>query len=363
MSNPFIAISEFDQTEYLTSRVSLNRAVMAKTPAVGIEEGLDGRRFKDLFSPGAIVAEMRRVSRYYGLDFSHLPDFVLPKELDKALKSEDVRFRQMAERVVQKFGNRLGLLLLTLKTGLPENRAARSDWDDSCWDCWRDLETVILLGGLASSRLGRRFKEQAQTVFDRAGVKPYNIMLFENGAYLGVMGLGQRMMEDNTSALVLDMGQTYFKRAVLKKTDGMISGINTFDSLPSRYMQIRFDDEGDKLAFAYDLHNYIVNIIATTYKEALDTAELSNTILISIANYTHSGRLNEVRGGYAKLSLLSENYAALLEEVLSGELRRSINVRLVHDATATALYFSDIPNAVCITLGTGFGVSFPDIRL
>jgi len=222
---------------------------------------------------------------------------------------------------------------------------------------------VILLGGLASSRLGRRFKEQVQKVFDRAGVKPYNIMLFENGAYLGVMGLGQRMMEDGTSSLVLDMGQTFFKRAVLKKTGGVISGINTFDSLPSRYMQIRFDDDGEKLAYAYDLNNYIVNIIASTFKEASETTPLSDRILISIANYTHSGILNPIRGGYAKLTALGENYAAVLEDLLSGELRRSIEVKLVHDATATALYFSDIPRSVCITLGTGFGVGFPEIRL
>ena len=177
------------------------------------------------------------------------------------------------------------------------------------------------------------------------------------------MGLGQRMMEDDSASLILDMGQTYFKRAVLKKSGGIISGINTLDSLPSRYMQIHFDDEGDQLAFAYDLHNYILNIVSTTYKEASETTDLSNHILISIANYTHSGILNPVRGGYAKLSLLGDNYADLLEEQLSGELRRNIKVRLVHDATATALYFSDVPNAVCITLGTGFGVGFPEIRL
>ena len=361
--NPFLFLSETDQTEYLTPRVSLNRAVMAKCPVSGIEEGLDGKRFKDVFSPESIVAEMRRVSRYYGVDYSHLPDFALPKELDKALKSEDVRYRQMAERVVLKFGNRLGLLLLTLKTGLPENRAARTDWDDSCWDYWKNLDTVILLGGLASSLLGRRFKERVQSVFDHAGVKPYNIILFENAAYLGVMGLAQRLMEDDASSLILDMGQTYFKRAVLKKSGGIISGINTLDSLPSRYMQIDFEDEGDKMAYAYDLHSYILNIVSTSYKEASETTRLNDQILISIANYTHSGILNPIRGGYAKLSILGENYADLMEEQLSGELRRPIRVRLVHDATATALYFSDIPNSVCITLGTGFGVGFPEIKV
>ena len=363
MTNPFMAKSEYDATEYLTPRVSLNRAVMAKCPVKGVEEGLEGRNFTEIFSPGAIVAEMRRVSRYYGVDYSHLPDSLLPRELDKALVSEDVRYRQMAKRIVRKFGNRLGLLLLTLKTGLPENRQARDDWDNRCWDCWRDLETVILLGGLASSILGRCFKEYVRYVFDRAGVKPYHIMLFENGSYLGVMGLGERLMDDNTSSLILDLGQTYFKRAVLTKSDGIVSNINTFDSLPSRYMRIPFEDEGDRLAYAYDLHNYIVNIVSSTYKEASLTTELSDTILISIANYTHSGVLNKTRGGYAKLSQLTDNYAALLEETLSGELRRDIRVKLVHDATATALYFSDIPKSVCITLGTGFGVGFPDIQL
>ncbi len=362
MSNPFFSVSEIDQTEYLTPKVSLNRAVMAKCPVGGIEEGLDGRCFKDIFSPDAIVAEMRRVSPHYGLDFSGYPDFALPMQLDKALKSKDARYRQMAKRIVHKFGNRLGLLLLTLKTGLPENRAARPDWDDACWKCWNQLDTVILTGGLASSGFGRRIKEQVQSVFDRAGVKPYNIMLFENGAYLGVMGLGQRMMEDESASLVLDMGQTYFKRAYLKKSGGIVSAVNTFDSLPSRYMQTKFEDEGDKLAFAYDLHSYILNIIAGTYREASEQTELNDRILISIANYTHSGILNSERGGYAKLSMLGENYADVLEEQLSGELRRSIEVRLVHDATATAMYFSDIPNSVCITLGTGFGVGFPEIR-
>ncbi len=361
--NPFLVRSEIDQTEYVTPRVSLNRAVMAKCPVAGIEEGLDGKRFKELFSPEAIVSEMRRVSRYYGIDYSHLPDFALPKELDKALKSEDVRYRQMAERVTTRFGNRLGLLLLTLKTGLPENRAARSDWDDSCWEYWKKLDTVILLGGLASSRLGRRLKERVQCVFDYAGVKPYNIVLFENGAYLGVMGLGQRLMQDESTSLIFDLGQTYFKRAVLKKSGGIISGINTLDSLPSRYMQIDFDDEGDKTAYAYDLHNYILNIITSTYKEAAESAELSRHILISIANYTHSGMLNPIRGGYSKLSVLGKNYADLLNETLSGELRREIEVKLVHDATATALYFSDIPNSVCLTLGTGFGIGFPEIKI
>ena len=363
MSNPFIAISEYDQTEYLTQRVSLNRAVMAKTPIGGVEDGLDGRSFKELFSPGAIVAEMRRVSRYYGVDYSHLPDFALPKELDKALKSEDVRYRQMAERVVQKYGNRLGLLLLTLKTGLPENRAARDDWDDSCWEFWRSIDTVILTGGLASSMLGRRFKEYILTIFDAARVKPYDIMMFDNGTYTGVMGVAQRLMADNTASLVCDFGHTGIKRAVIRKAGGEIAEFLPQESLPSLHMQSRFDSGEEKRREAIELHRYIVKTIASSYRIGLNYASLSGTILISIANYTHNGILNSVRGGYAKLCEIGADYARVLEDDLSGELHRGIRARLVHDSTASALYFADVDNSVCITLGTGFGVGFPNIRL
>ena len=283
--------------------------------------------------------------------------------LNKALVSDDIRYQQLAERVIRKFGNRLGLLLLTLRTGSRANREARSDWDDSCWEYWRGLDTVILTGGLASSMLGRRFKEQVQYVFDMAGARPYDIRLFDNGAYLGVMGVAQRMMDDNSASLVFDLGHTNFKRALVRKDGGVISGFSPFDSLPSLYMQSRFDSEAEKLSAAMRLHKYIVNTAVNTYREASEVTEVSGRLLFSIANYTYSGHLNTERGGFAKLSLLGENYAAVLEEVLAGELRRSVEVRLVHDATATALYFSEIPNSVCITLGTAFGVGFPETRI
>ena len=38
-------------------------------------------------------------------------------------------------------------------------------------------------------------------------------------------------------------------------------------------------------------------------------------------------------------------------------------IRLVHDGTAAALYYKGAKNAVCITVGTAFGVGFPEIIL
>ncbi len=363
MKNPFLSVSDIDQSEYLTARCSLNRAVLAKLPLYGIEDDLEGLTFQQIFSTPLIVAQIRRLSRRYGLDFRDVPDAELPKVLSEGLVSSDARFRQLSERVSKKFGNRLGLILLTLKTGLPENRAARKDWDDDCWRYWSEIRTVILSGGLASSMLGRRFKECIHHVFDLAHVKPYNIKLFDNGTYVGVMGVAQRLMEDDTATLVLDMGQTGFKRAFVRKSSGELTEFRPLQSVPSAYMTNSFSDEGERDRLAVDLHKRIVNLISSSYREVLKEEGLSNTILISIANYTHNGILNPHRGGYAKLCAVGDDYAKVLEDDLSGELHRDIKVRLVHDSTASALYFSDIDNSVCITLGTGFGVGFTDIDI
>ena len=364
MKNPFISVSDNDKSEYVTSRCSLNRAVMAKLPLYGIEDIAEGSMFKDIFSTPLVVAEIRRIARRYSLDVSDIPDSRLPFIVDEGLStSRDMRCRQMAQQVVKKFGTRLGLILLTLRMGEKENRTARPDWDDACWEYWNQLDTIILTGGLASSMLGRRFKEYIHNTFDMAGVKPYHIMLFDNGSYLGVMGVAQRLMEDNSSALVLDMGHTGWKRALVRKGAGEIASFTPMESMPSPCMKNDLSDKDGRLRLGGELHRRILNFVASSYRELSQSIELSDTVLISIANYTHGGYLDDIHGGYSKLSLLGSNYARVLEEELSSELHREICVRLVHDGTATALYFSDVDNAACITLGTGFGIGFPEINI
>ena len=174
--------------------------------------------------------------------------------------------------------------------------------------------------------------------------------------------LAQKLMKNDTSSLVLDFGHTGIKRAVIKKSGGEIAEFTAQESLPSLHMKSRYDSEDEKRREAIELHRYIVNTIAASYRAA-DPEALDDTILISIANYTHNGILNGERGGYAKLCAIDPDYAAVLEDDLSGELHRDIKVRLVHDSTASALYFADVDRSVCITLGTGFGVGFTDIKI
>ncbi len=365
MKNPFLSYLKEEKIEYLTPVCSLNKAILAKLPVYGIDDSIQGLSFRDVFSTQVIVNEIKAEAKHYNIDISRFEDYMLPKLLDKALVSDDVKYRQLATKIAVKFGNRLGLLLLTLKLGEKENRAARPDWEQRHWDYWAQLDTVIFVGGLASGMLGRRIKERIAFIFDLAGVKPYNIMLFDNGTYVGVLGCAQKLMHSNTTSLVFDFGHTNLKRCVVRKgkNEGEVRELIELESIKSCFVHSKLEDHENPWQTALMLHRYLVKVIVDTYKEQIKKHPLSDEIIISIANYNAGGVLNSIRGGYAKLTELSNDYAKLLNEDLSGMLRKRVKVRLVHDGTANALYFSEIENSVCISLGTAFGVGFTDINI
>lgn len=361
--NPFFNISDIDKKEYLSERCSLNRGIMKKLPVYGIDDEIEGKTFSEIFSSKLIVEDIKKVARSYNLDILGISDRELIKNMNKALSSENILLRSLSQKIAIKYGKRLGLILLSLKSPNKDNIDARADWNKDCWNYYKNLKTVILTGGLSSAMLGRKFKEQILYVFDYAGVKPYNIMLFENGEYLGIMGCAQRLQKDNTVSLSLDLGHTAIKRGLIRKSNGAISEFIPLESLESRYMENKFLSPDQRLSKALELHKYLVKSIASSYKKGKEKYDLSNEILISIASYTYSGILNDTRGGYAKLKELGTFYDKILSEDLSGNLHKRVNVKLVHDGTATALYFSDVEDSVCISLGTGFGVGFTNIQI
>ena len=361
MENPFLFTLENTKSQYLTPVCSLNKAVIRKLPVYGIDDSIEGMTFRDAFSTQAVVDEIKSLAKIYCVDISRFEDYMLPKLLDKALVSDDVKYRQLASKVAIKFGNRLGLLLLCLRLGEQENRDARPDWDDSHWEYWAQLDTIIFVGGLASGLLGRKIKERIQFVFDSKGAKPYNIMLFDNGTYVGAMGCAQKLMKNNTPSLVFDFGHTNLKRCVAKKRNNELSEFLPLESVKSCFVHSKLEPHENPWQTALMLHRYLVKVIVDTYKSQSKLYSLSDEIIISIANYNAGGVLNAERGGYAKLTELSNDYAKLLNEDLSGALHKRVRVRLVHDGTANALYFSEIENSACVSLGTAFGVGFTDI--
>lgn len=362
MKNPFFSYLKEEKTEYLTPVCSLNRAVMKKLPLYGVADEVEGKLFKEIFSTQLVIDEIKATAEHYHIDISEYEDYKLPQLLDRALVSNDIKYSQMAQRISNKFGDRLGLILLALRKGEEPNRNARPEWSDEHWKYWSELNTVIFVGGLASSMLGRKFKERIQHIFDMAGEKPYNIMLFDNGTYVGVMGCAIKLMKDNTTALVFDFGHTNLKRSVVTKGISEIREFTPLESVKSKYVN-RLSKNDDAWEEALKLHKYLVKTIVDTYRSAVDHCAISDTIIISIANYNAGGALNPLHGGYAKLSELSNDYAKLLTEDLSSMLHKRVKVRLVHDGTANALYFSEIENSVCVSLGTAFGVGFTDIKI
>lgn len=369
--NPFISITDSDR-EYITSNCSLNRVRLAKLPLYGIEDDIEGKLMGELFGAGIIIDEIANNAEALGIDLTGHKRMDLPKLLDEKLE----KGHEEAIRIARKYGNRLGMLLLVLKTGLPENRAVREDWDDEHWEYWANMDTVYLAGGLASGRMGEYMLSVVSELFEKANVPMYNIVRNTNSSEMGAKGCLSVLEDDNDVHILFDFGQTKIKRLISvrryhngNENDFEGNSIDkefTLIKLPSKKsinMDWYVEDDAERRRQAEALHNYIVESIVETYNEALQYGPIRWEVVISIASYVMDGKIHDARSGYAKLCMLSPNYAGYLAKALEERLHRGIIIKLVHDGTAAALYYKGAQNSVCITVGTAFGVGFPDICL
>lgn len=366
MNNPFLhRESDKGTSDYLTSNCSINRIRIAKLPVHGIDDEIEGLTVKEFFSTKLVIEEIKKNAQVLGIELEGVNEKKLPRKLAKCLESENAEIANEAMKIVKKFGNRLGLLFLTLKVGDAANRAARDDWNDEHWEYWSQIKDIILAGGLAAGRLGEELKKQAEYVFSVYGIEPYNIILYDNSSDVGVLGCSTQISNKNGVSVVMDFGQTSIKRCVVTKQDGEVTEIKTLEPYPSIFMEWEVESEEEKLRQAKKLHKYLLKAIVDTYNtaKAISGSEPNNEIVISIASYVINGRLNSERGGYAKLCCLGKNYAELLWWELSGILRKDVMVKLIHDGTAAALNFHDRKDTVCLSIGSYFGIGFPETGL
>ena len=357
--NPFISKTEHN-SEYLTANCSLNKVIFAKLPLYGIEDEMEGKQMSDLFGAGIIIEEIERNACALGIDLSKYQRADLPKILDEKIDEGN----EEALRIARKYGNRLGMFLLILKTGLPENRAARVDWKDEHWKYWANMETIFFVGGIANGRMCDYMLMVVKELFEKANVPMYHIVRNVNSSEVGARGCLSQIEDSDEVQILFDFGQTMMKRLIAVRDS--VNEEYTLIKLPSKksiYMDCHIEDENEKRRQAEELHKYIVENILETYKEALQYGSIGWEIVISIASYVMDGKIYDARSGYAKLCTLSDNYAGYLAASLELKLDRSVMVKLVHDGTAAALYYKGVENAVCITAGTAFGVGFPEIVL
>lgn len=357
--NPFTSKTEHN-SEYLTVTCSLNKVTFAKLPLYGIDDEIEGKQMKELFGAGIIMEEIERNAEALGINLSQCVKTDLPKILDKKLDEGN----EEALRIAKKYGYRLGMLLLLLKTGLPENRAVREDWTDEHWAYWANVETIFLVGGIANGRMCDYMLMAVEELFKKANEPMYHIVRDANSSEVGARGCLTQLEGKEDVHILFDFGQTMMKRMIaVRHSEDEEYEIIKLPSIKSIHMDSYIEDEDEKRHQAEELHRYIVAGIIETYKEALKYGTVGWEIVISIASYVKDGEIYGARSGYAKLCTLSDNYAGYLAATLEILLDRSVMVKLVHDGTAAALYYKGAENAVCITTGTAFGVGFPEINL
>ena len=354
MSNPFI------KDGFLCSNVSINKLVIEKVPENIVNEDIKGKTALDLFSTQLIIDEIKKNSNKLGLNLQDIEERQLPLYLENCLESKNEKIRESAINIIRTFGKRLGVILLTLKKGEKENREKRLDWQDEHWDYWSEIENVILVGGLANKKFGNIMRQCIDEVF-KLEKEGYNIILVENPAESAIKGLAKYIIkkDKNKFNLALDFGQSFIKRSVIKLGKGGIDKVYTLEKVKSKHVKWEFDNELEEKEEAKLENEYIINCLIDTIEQCKENKyDLNNEIVISVANYIEHGKFKN-RGGYGKLRLISDNYEEYLEKVLYEKLGEKYKITMVHDGTAMAAAFSQYSKAVCISLGTAFGVGFP----
>jgi predicted NBD/HSP70 family sugar kinase len=244
-----------------------------------------------------------------------------------------------AIKIMQQMGQALGLILLTLHDATEWNRLANPSKDAAYWDYWGRVNQVYIGGGLASGKAGEIMAHEAQKLC--SGIR---VIAAEHPQYLPLMGAA-RYVPTGRSALVLDFGGTSVKRAITRYEDGL-SQLELLPSLP-------FDTPRNSPQAIFD--NFI-SILAKSY-----TKVESAIIPVSIAAYVdEKGQpYHNQHGIYMQMASLSDNLPHLLSSTLSKRIGRDVHVKLLHDGTAAASFFSPLENAAVITIGTAIGSGYP----
>lgn len=352
-NNPFL------NNNYLGTNASINNVFIAKMPDTFDGENLVGKKASDIFSTSLFIEEIKKNLDKLHLSSDGIEEKMLPIYLEKCLESSDIDVKKVAESITKKFAERLAVILLTLKYGEKENRIKRSDWNDENWEYYKKIDTVILVGGLASSLLGRKIKYYIDEVFKKQNDKIYNIKVVENSSKIGIVG-ASNFIENRVDGyyIVFDLGQSFIKRSLVKIENDKITDIKDFDKVRSNHAKFKDYSEDSEKKEAEELDKFLQDVISSTIKQTIDNGiTLNNTIPISIANYVQNGHLVN-RGGYGKLGLVAYNYEEHISKEVSKLLGQEFNIMLIHDGTAMAGAFPGYDNSVCISLGTAFGIGF-----
>ncbi len=340
---------------------SINKLFIAKMPICSVAQNLTGKTAQDIFSTDLLIKEIKDSAGKLQINIDSLQEKSLPLYLETCLEDKCAGVSGEAHRILKLFGERLAVILLCLKEGSAENRAARADWNDSHWSYWNYLEQIILVGGLASPPLGEKLKSYMEEVFFLSGKKPYDISLGKSSTYAGLRGCAAYLKSDLAVQvnIIFDYGQSFIKRSYVTMEQGHIKDIIILEKTLSQHVQWDIEDPLVEKNEAFLLNDHFLATISKTIREVESKGlTIHPHIILSIANYVKDGVIAN-RGGYGKLRLIAPNYADYLANYLKETLGKDYRFTLIHDGTAMAAGYSSYEKAVCLSLGTAFGVGFP----
>lgn len=347
-------------------------------PVCTVTQPLTGKSAQDIFSTDLFIREIKGSADKLQIDVSSLEEKSLPLYLENSLESNVPSVRATAHDILKLFGERLAVILLCLKEGAAKNRKARPDWSDEEWDYWHSLKQIILVGGLASPPLGEHLKYYVERVFKTSGKSPYTIILGKDSTYAGLRGCTTYLKDTsidtsinnpgNTPAsqscvnLIFDYGQSFIKRSYAVMEGSEVIDIIILGKTLSRHVDWDIKDSSLEEQEALALNQYFLDTIERTVEE-VEARGLSihPHVILSIANYVKDGEIAN-RGGYGKLRLIAANYAEYLSSYFKDRFGKNFYFTLIHDGTAMAAGYADYKKSVCISLGTAFGVGFPEKR-
>ncbi|MCF7927328.1 MAG: hypothetical protein K9L74_07140 [Candidatus Izimaplasma sp.] len=314
---------------------------------------VDDKKSSKLFSKSLLI-EAILSNEYLNSQTATKTSKDIIKEFNYLLNHELKTVRVSAKIIAKDFGKRLAQIISTLLLPSELSKKNKKDWSQKHWDYWKEIKKIYFVGGITSPILIKIFKKEIDHLFLEKGISDCETLFKEGSSHMGTIGLSTTV--SSGEYLFFDFGQTLVKTHHMVKNDGVVEMDSILSSIESENQVYKNLSDTELFKEAKKQHNFILRTLLKSCKE-VDFK--GNTILMAIANYVNEGNIYPFRGGYGKLSVLSDNYEQFLKKDLSKKLDKEIDIKLYHDTSAMALNFNGEKQTAIISLGTKFGIAFP----
>jgi hypothetical protein len=357
----------FDPRE-ITPNASLNRVRIIDLP------GLSPRYALRHEERGKTAYELLGAKAIFDLMCAHATALKLPLPLPPAPTKDFMRLMhacyQSPDETVSKTAlyvratvhRRIALLLAALRRGDAMNREARPEWDETYWDYWHSVPTIVLGGGTLMV-FRTSLQSQVMAFLADFGVSDLEVEFaghpdVRNSLYLPLIGAGCCAPESALNIAIFDFGGTSVKAGIghymldpLTRAPETLSHIWNVTNTPTplgKPYSLTAQTEQEKSALFNVMVEHIASTMATS-RFLVTHAVVSVAAYIAPNGHPYPNSI----GGYAELHTVAPSLQQAFSEAVSARLERPVTIHLIHDGAAAATAY---PGKAVIILGTAIGV-------